>query len=302
MTRAEFQRFAFPGIRENIGLGYRKKATQYTEIGNILDSDAAFEEDHQTIGHGLPQLTVEEQAIPSDRMYDSYSIRYNNADYTLKSGFSHEFIRDMKRPLWNERGRDFGFSFEQAVEVLAADAWWNSAFTNVGYDNVALYSASHPLGARTGGAAGQLQSNVLTTPATLSVGSFRDMLTQLRLFFDPTGVRRIMITAAMLVVPPQLEYVAKEIIKSAGRPDTANRADNVTRDAVRVMVWDYALNAKQWGLLAEKSQHKLKFFWHEKFGTKTYFDEETDTNWVKGRLSHSQGYSDYIGTIATNPS
>lgn len=301
MTRSDFQRYAFGGIRENIGLGYRQKATQYTEIFNVLESDSAFEEDHQVVGHGLPQQTPEETSIPADRMYDGLAIRYDHKDYTLRSGFSHQFIRDMKKNLWNERARDFGFSFLQAVEVLAADVF-NNGFTVNGYDNVPLFSASHPLGARTGGQNGQVQSNVLATASTLAVASFRDMLTQSRLFFDPTGVRRIMITEAVLVVPPQLEFVAKEIVKSAGRPDTANRADNVTRDAVRVVVWDYLLNAKYWFMLPEKSQHKLKFYWRERFNTKPYFDDLTDTNWIKGRQAHSQGYSDYIGPIGTNPS
>ena len=291
----------FPGVREWIGMGYRQKAVQFTEIFNVMSSDSAFEEDHQVVGHGLPQYTIEEAAIPSDRMYDGLAIRYDHKDYTLQSPFSHQFIRDGKKAFWNERGRDFGFSFNQAVEVLGADVFNNGATVN-GYDGVPLFSANHPLGARTGGSAGQKQSNVLASAATLSVASFRDGLTQSRLFFDPTGVRRIMITQATLVVPPQLEFVANEIVKSSTRPDTANRADNVTRNAVRVVVWDYLLNAKYWFLLPEKSQHKLKFFWRERFSTKPYFDERTDTNYVKGRQAHSQGYSDYIGPLASLPS
>ncbi len=300
MVRTEFERYAWGGVRENIGLGYRRKPTQFTEIFNVLNSDSAFEEDHNMVGHGLPQLTPEGQSIPADRMYDGLSSRYDHKDYTMRSGFSHEFIRDMKKNLWNERAGDFGFSFNQAVEVLTADVFNNGA-TTLGYDGQPLFSLVHPLGARTGGSAGQTQSNMLSTPATLSVGAARDMMTQSRLFFDPTGVRRIMVTEAILLVPPQLEFLAKEIFKSAGRMDTANRVDNVTRDAVRIVVWDYLLNPKAWFMLPEKSQHKIKFYWREKFSTKPFFDDITDTNWMKGRQSHSQGWSDYIGPIASYP-
>src|SRR5208282_3590369 len=173
MTRSEFQRFAFPGLDEVIGVSYRKKPYQYTDVFNVENSDAAFEEDHQMVGFGLPIQTAENVAIPADRMYDGPAIRYTHLDYTLRAGFSHQFIRDMKRPIWNERARDFGFSFSEGVEISASDVL-NNGFTTLGYDGVPLFSAVHPLGARTGGSTGQTQSNVLATPATLSVGSFRD--------------------------------------------------------------------------------------------------------------------------------
>jgi hypothetical protein len=301
MTRSEFQRFAFGLLDEVIGLSYNKKATEYTTVYNVKSSDSAFEEDHQVVGYGLPIETAENAPIPTDRMYDGLAIRYDHRDWTLRAAFSHQFIRDMKRDLWNDRARDFGYSFSQGVELSAADLF-NGGFTVPGYDKVPLFSPAHPLGARTGGSAGQTQSNVLATAATLTVGSLRDMLTQSRLFLDPTGVRRIQVNEAILLVPPQLEFQAKEIIKSAGRPDTANRADNVTRDAVRVVVWDYLnVNPKFWFMIPEKSQHKLKFFWRERFHTFPFYDDITRTNWIGGAQAYSLGYSDYLPLLGTNP-
>lgn len=300
MTRSEFQRFAYGGLRDVIGLSYRKKPPQYSDIFNVMDSDAAFEEDHHMAGFGLPIQTAEEMAIPADRMYDGPAVRYNHLDYTLRAGFSHQFIRDIKRPIWNERATDFGYSFAQGVEISGSDLF-NGGFVGIGYDKQPLFSAAHPLGGRTGGLAGQTQSNILATAATLSIGSVRDMLTQSRLFFDPTGVRRIQVSEAILLVPPQLEFLAKEIIKSAGRMDTANRVDNVTQDAVRVVVWDFLLNPKAWFMIPEKSQHKLKFYWRERFGTRPFFDDLTETNWIRGRQAYSVGYSDYLPLLGTNP-
>ena len=133
MTRSEFQRFAFPGLRDVIGLSYRKKETQFAKVFNVENSDSAFEEDHQIVGFGLPIQTAEDQSIPADRIYDGPSIRYNHLDYTLRAGFSHQFIRDMKRPLWNERARDFGYSFSEGVEISASDIF-NLGFTTNGYE------------------------------------------------------------------------------------------------------------------------------------------------------------------------
>jgi hypothetical protein len=310
ITRSQFQRVFFPGLRDVIGLSYQMKAEQFSTIYNIMTSDSAFEEDYHIAGVGLAQLTDEDTEIPKDQFYRGPSIRYNHADFTLGIGFSHQFQRDVKINIMNERAKALGTSFRQTPEVLVADDF-NNGFTvytpatepygaALGYDNVALFSASHPL-IRGGGSSGQVQSNVLATPSTLSVSSYRDMLTLSRLLFDDTGVLRIQLTMKDLVVPPQLEFVAKEIVKSAGRPDTANRADNVNKDATGIIIWDFLLNAKYWYMVADKSMHKLKFYWREKFGMRTWMDDNTETHWIRGREAFSHGYSDYIGVFGTNP-
>lgn len=312
ITRSQFQRIFFTGnLKQVIGLAYEMKPEEFSRIYNVMSSDSAFEEDYHIAGVGLPVLTDEDSEIAFDRFYRGPSIRYNHADFTLGIGFSHQFQRDVKINIMNERSKALGTSFRQCPEVLVADDF-NNGFTAgtpatepygaaLNYDNVALFSASHPL-VRGGGSGGQVQSNVLATASTLSVSSYRDMLTLSRLLFDDTGVLRIQLTMRDLVVPPQLEFVAKEIVKSAGRPDTANRADNVNKDATGIIIWDFLLNAKPWFMVADKSMHKLKFYWREKFGTRTWMDDNTETHWIRGRESFSHGYSDYIGVFGTNPS
>jgi len=224
----------------------------------------------------------------------------------LRVGFSDEFLADSKIQPQRDKASDLGKSARETVEVLVADDFNNGFSGNTGYgvtseyDGVPLFSNAHPM-IRGGGSGGQTQSNVLATPATLSVSSYRDMLTLSRLMFDETGVRRIQLAMRDLWIPPQLEFVAKEIVKSAGRPDTANRADNVTRDATGIIIWDYLLNPKYWGMIAQKSDHKLKFFWRDKFATRPSYNEDSEVHWIRGRMRFSHGYSDYVGTFGTAP-
>jgi hypothetical protein len=284
----------------------RQKEEQYSKIFNVRSTDSEFEEDIRMAGLGLFRRTDEETEIPSDRWWRGQSIRYDMVDWTLRIGFSQQFLRGTKVPVQQDRARDLAFSYLQTVEVLVADDFNNGFTGNSGYgqtsnfDNQPLFSASHPL-IRGGGSSGQTQSNVLSTAATLSVSSYRDMLTLSRLFFDETGVRRVALHMRDLVVPPQLEFVAKEIVKSAGRPDTANRADNVSKDATGIIIWDYLLNPKYWFMVSDKSQHKLKFWWRVKFNTRTYMTDNTETHWIRGRFAMSHGYSDWFGTLGTNP-
>lgn len=299
ITRAQFQRLFFPGIREVVQNKYREKKPQFSMFFNVMTSTSAFEEDYAMTGVGLLQRTDEETETPTDKFEPGLSIRYDHVDYTLAVGFSHQFIRDGKMNIWNDRSSDMGYSGRQTEEVLHADQFNNGFVTNI-YDGVPFFSASHPM-IRGGGAAGQVQSNVLASPSTLSVTSYRDMLTLARLLFDETGVRRIQLDMKMLVVPPQLEFVGEEITKSAGRPDTANRVDNVTRGKTTCEVWDYLLNPKFWYLGAEKSQHKVKSYQRERFAVRSDYDWRTRTNWVGCAEAFSFGVSDYKGWFGTNP-
>jgi len=300
--RSHFQRTMFPGIREFLFRGYLEKPLEYPGIFNEMPSDSAFEEDLHATGVGLFTLQPESTTVEEDQFYRGLSIRYTHLDYGKRIGFSHQFIRDGKINMWNERSADMGYSARQTQEVLIADML-NSGNTTVGYDGVPLYSASHPLirGGAFGGATGRVQSNLLATPATLSVVSYRAMLTMFRRFFDPTGVRRIQLNAAKLVVPPELEWDAKEIIKSSTRPDTANRADNVVQHTTEVVVYDYLLQPKPWFMFADKRNIKIKVFIREKFNVSEYEREEQRMNWVQAALAFSFGWSDYIGTVATYP-
>jgi hypothetical protein len=306
ITRSAFQRFFFPGLNEVIGMKYREKEAQFEKIYNVLGSDGAFEEDIQMAGLNLFVRMDEEQEFPADQWKSGWSIRYDMVKWGLRVGFSDEFLADSKVQVQRDRASDLGKSARETVEVLVADDFNNGFSGNTGYgvtseyDGVSLFNSAHPM-IKGGGSGGQTQSNVLATAATLSVSSYRDMLTLSRLMFDETGVRRIQLSMRDLVVPPQLEFVAKEIVKSAGRPDTANRADNVTRDATGIVIWDYLLNAKYWFMVSAKSDHKLKFYWRDRFTTRPSYNEDAEVHWIRGRMRFSHGYSDYIGTFGTNP-
>lgn len=300
ITRAQFQRLFFPGLREIIYKSYKRKEPQYVKIFNQMTSSSAFEEDYMMTGVGLLQRTDEETEVPADKFMPGLSIRYDHLDYTLQVGFSHQFIRDGKTTIWNDRSSDLGFSANQTEEVLHADVFNNGFTSYIIYDGQPFFSAHHPL-IRGGGPAGQHQSNVLASPSTLSVTSYRDMLTLGRLLFDETGVRRIQIDLMNLVVPPQLEFVAEEITKSITRPDTANRADNITKGRTAVIVWDYLLNPKFWYMGCDKGRHKVKSYMREKFATRTYMDDRTRTNWIACAEAFSFGVSDYKGWFGTNP-
>lgn len=299
-TRSQFQRLMFPGLRDFIFRGFKEKPEQFGTMFNVMSSDSAFEEDMIAAGVGLFRQWDELTESSEDRFVPGLEKRYDHVDYGLRMGFSEQFIRDTKINIANDRGRDMGFSCRQTKEILVADVF-NSGFSTNGYDGVPLFSASHPI-TRGGGSGGQLQSNLLSTAASVSTVSVRAMMTMFRLFVDETGVRLISLTPKWLWHHPAHEWDVLEILKSAGRPDTANRADNVIRNRLEPFTWDYLTAQGPWGMTTDKSEHKLKVYNRVNFKTRTFQEDKTETQWVQARFAFSYGYSHYLGTVASNAS
>lgn len=296
MMRSQFQRHLFGFIYDLIMNAWREKPLQYTQLFNVDKSDAAFEELRTVAGMGLFVKQPEGIEAAQDRFFDGYPKRFQHEDYALSIGFSHQFLRDIKTRVARERSTDMGRSSRSTQEEVIAQML-NLAFDSatLGPDGVALCSTAHP------NIRGGTQSNIISPVSLVSVTGFRLMLTKFRRFFDDTGVRRINLDAAWWVVPAEEEWTAKEVTKSIGRPDTANRADNVTRGAAEVFVYDYLTDVNNHFLLAPKGQHKLQVFNRETFSVSEFEDEKPMIMWVRGRYSQSFGWPHWMGVVGSNP-
>jgi len=279
--------------------GFNELPAQFSKYGRWSTSSKAFEEFFTAAGVGLFVQIEENVPASSDAFTPGLSIRYNTNKFALRIGFSYEAIQDMNINLSQDRGRDLGFSSRQTVEVLFADIW-NNGFTTNGYDGVPLFAVNHP-NYRGGGTQSNLLGGATPTPATLSVLAYRQALTQYRRFFDETGVRRIQVLPEMLVVPPEEEHNANEIVKSPDRPDTANRAKNVVMNKTSVSVYDYLTDINNWFIGPTQNYNKIRGFWRRPLNITTYMDEDSETNWVQAVFQYSQGWDGWLGWLGTNP-
>jgi hypothetical protein len=297
MMRTQFQRHLYPGLKMLIMNSYNEIPMQCNELFRKESSDKAFEEFQTAAGLGLFGVVPEGATPNQDRFFDGYHKRFNHVAYGLRLGFSWEAQKDLKTRLFAERARDMGRSARSTQETVNASLL-NLAFSNtqLGPDGEPLCDAAHP------NIRGGTQSNLLSPAGTVSVTTVRRMLTMGRRFYDDTGVRRVRLSWDKLVVPPEEEWAAKEVLMSAGRPDTANRADNVSRGVVTPFVYDYLEDDAFFWLMAKKSEHYLFIFEREAFGTTEYEEEENTMQWIRGYYRQSYGFAHWMGVIGSNPS
>jgi phage major head subunit gpT-like protein len=188
-------------------------------------------------------------------------------------------------------------SVARTKEYYAAQIFNNMFTVAGGYqsggDGEYLGSLSHPL---TGGGTYQ---NILTTAADLGFGSLEEALYTMRLTVGDRN-ELLDLEPKVLVVPPQLERTAWELVNSMGRADTANRADNwMKTQNLRVVVWSKLTDSDAWFLLTDKSQAGLVFYDRNNLETDSDRDFKTKDFMYSVYTRFSVGWTDWRGIFGT---
>lgn len=172
---------------------------------------------------------------------------------------------------------------------IHAHSIFNNAF-NADYpgpDGVALCSTSHPLSLTSTAT----QSNKGTSE--LSVDTLEATRVAMMNFVDDRG-KKMLLKPDLLLVPPALEMKAQEIVLSAGRSDTADRADNVRKGAYKIITLPLLEDSNNW-FLCDSQQMKLLLKWFERRKPVPEREEDFDTETLKWKYvaRYSYGFHGY---------
>jgi hypothetical protein len=231
----------------------------------------------------FPEHTpIPQQDLREGRSKDVYPVRFGTS-----LSFSYQKIK-MGSGIYN--------SARRAAELLAdsyrmtVEAYWGALLgeaTNpsappelLGFDGKPLCSTSHVL------LNGQTVSNLATTASDPTYTTLNTVITAVARTVNEDGNPYPIFRVNTLFVPPELEQPAYEAIKSSGRPDTANRADNViryrlnttlTQDSVVTLLW---IPPTHW-FAADSARHSLtRYVLEDQAITGPYVDEKThDHTW-----------------------
>ena len=171
---------------------------------------------------------------------------------------------------------------------------WNNAFAVDPFfkhntEAVALCSNSHTTtsGASTASGFDNLVTTALTTTALISARI------QFRGFRGDQAERRSFMPDELLV-PIDLEDKAWEIIKSAGKPDTANNNANFNKDRYPVRSWEYISDTNDWWIMDSRSRKKF-LVWYDRIPLEFGSAEEFDTFVAKwrGYTRYSHGHTNW---------
>lgn len=210
----------FDGVYKALPREYSKIFRQDTAIAR------RFQEQAVLYGLGAAVLKPEGQNITYDQGGEHYRVRFTPKVYALAYAMSEELIDDGEHiSLGTSFSEHLARGMDESKEIVHANIL-NRAENGsyLGGDAVSLLSTSHPL------AIGGTWSNKLSTAANLSEAAVEQLLIQIMNAVDGRN-KRMALSAVRLIHSPSNVFNAARILKSVGRPGTADNDINAVRES-----------------------------------------------------------------------
>lgn len=295
LLRANADDLLHVGLDEVLFKKYKEINPTYTQIFDIRSSDRKYEKITGFSGFGSLIAKPEGEVISYDNPYQGYDTTFTHLTYGLAFRVTMEMQQDDLYDVIKRMPASLAETVQRYKDTVAASIF-NDGFSDTasdfmsGMDAVEMFDASHPL------AGGGTYPNLITA-ADLSVSSLEEALYTMRLTVGDRN-ELIDLEPKYLLIPPQLERVAHELLKSSGRPDTANRADNwLATQGLQIIVWNRLTDADTWFLLTEKSRHNLIFYNRMELETDSDRDFNTKDHIYSVLTRLSVGWADWRGVF-----
>lgn len=308
MTRGQYMQLMAPGLHSLFvhWLDLKQRDTEYTFIFNEDTSDGAFEDVAEFSGLGPFQQRNEAEPVQYQDIIEGGTYRYFNTSWALGIRSSHELIKDDKYKLINQAPKCLARSAHYVKEMKT---WGilNLGFTTMTtIDGLALFHTSHPLlGGPTAtdlapGVSGIIASdgtypNKPTTDVDLSFTAIQLAINTFERLPDSQGMP-ITMRPKYLVIPPELKWIAREILGSPHKPYTAdNEINSLIKEDLQYFVGHYLTSTSAWFLVGDKESHTMTHITREALADD--YSDDFDTRTVKqiATMRFGVGVENHLG-------
>lgn len=246
---------------------------------------------------GSVPTKAEGAAVTYEDLAGGYDATYQPDTYELAFRASKEALDDEQEEIVSDAARALGSSMNYSYDVDHANLFNNGFSTTAGSpDGVVLFSTAHPL------IGGGTNANRPATDGDLSVAQIRTALNDIANTKDDAG-KIVHWRPRVLLCSFNQKWLAKELIGSDLRSDTADNAINTLKDeSLQVVCTPFLTDTNAFFLLSEPSKHNVRTYWREKPNVLHDWDFETSSMKVKIRARWKKGWSDYRGVYGTSGS
>jgi hypothetical protein len=295
ITTGNHPKALWPGMNAWFGASYKEFPEEYREIFSVEKSSKNYEEDSALTGFGLAPIKSEGSAVSYDSETQGFTKRYTHVVYGLGYVVTQEELEDNQYEIVSKRRiKRLAFSMRQTKEIVAANVL-NRATTSgyTGGDGVVLLSTAHT------STAGNW-SNKLATAADLSEASLEDMVIQISQATNDRGLN-IALRPTKLIVPVNLQFEAKRILKSELQSNSAENNINALKGMFDYTVNHYLTDTDQWFLKTD-APDGLKMFERRALAFTQDSDFDTENARAKATMRFSVGWSDAHGIYGSEGS
>lgn len=254
-------------------LDLRQKAVQFRAIFNVHPSKKAYEDAVHYAGFAPAQPKNEGEAVVYDNLIQGGTRRYVHQTYGLGVRMSYELMQDDQTGMMEQSPKGLVQSHIFAQEQTAANVF-NLGFSATGTitdDGVSLFNNQHPLlggvaatnvapGVGSFSTAAGTYPNRPQTDADLSFTALQYGTMSFQRMPNARGLV-VAVRPKHLRIPPELEFIAIELLGSAGKPYTSdNEVNALISTGLSYEINSYFTSPSGWFLTGNKDEHRLMFF------------------------------------------
>jgi hypothetical protein len=313
-VRGQFSKLLAPGLRKIYldSVELEQRSEEASKIFNIETSEHAYEQDTKFAGFGPLVEKPENTPISYTGMIQGGDKRYIHLTYGLGVRTSKELYDDDKYGIIKKAPVALARSEMYTKEIVAMNTFNQGFSTNVTTtDGVSLFNSQHPLlGGPSATNVGPGLANVIyaagtypnrpSTDIDLSITALQIATNQFERLIDSMGLP-VTAKPRHLVIPPELKFIAREILGSSGKPGTSdNDINSMLGEDLAFTISHYTTSQGAWWLVADKKNHYCKVYMRQQ--PKMTFDDDFDTDALKQKttMRMSAGATDWIGVWGSN--
>ncbi len=290
MSRSNFSSLLVEGLRDVYFNWLDQKSLVYPDIYEIRTSKKQKETDRTIAGIDMLSAKAEGEPITYDEPILGYDKVYTHTSYAKGIRMTRELMDDELYGVMKQRAKALGRSARYRTEYDHAQLFINATSTSEPYctaDAAALLSASH-----TRADGGANQSNIWTS-TDLSLTALEAAFTAMRKFTDDRGLM-ISVTPRTLLIPPDLEFDAIEMLNSPQKAYTADNEINVLKTkGLNIVVWDMLTDTDSWFVLTDKGDAAPQSFKRTPVEFENDGDFDTKDLKVSAYTRYSYGATDW---------
>lgn len=278
-----------PGIRAifDQAIGELASASRIPILFNVARSNKAQEHD---LGFGAFGLFTEYKgAIEYDDNEQGFKTTYTHTEFAKGFKVERKLVDDDQYNVISKRPRGLAIAAMRKMEVDGASVF-NNAFSAsyTGGDSIAL-CGSHPYSPSNASTQSNAGSTALSYDAVVATRKL------MRAYEDDRG-QLVPINPDLIIVPPELEDAAHDIVMAYRKPATADNDPNFVADkGIDYVVWDYLTDANNW-FLADSVLAKQYLNWFNRVPLEFAMDPTSDFTLearFRGYMRYSYGWSDW---------
>lgn len=298
VTASSFGRLLEPGLRKIFFETYGEVPEQFSKIYKVQTSKKAVERDFGMGAFGdWTTRTSEFDSVAYDTLDTGFERLYRHTAFTKGFIIGRELYDDEQYRQIAKFPKAMARAGRAFVEKKAHE-FINGAFNktdNPIFDGEALCSTQHPLVNSSGVGVNKIDGALTEANLKIAMQCMRETI-------DEAG-NLIAASAKQLIVPPALEFTAKEIVNSNLKPGTQLNDVNTVKGSLEVVVDDYLGSAAggsdtTW-FIKDPTLCELNFFWRIKPEFKWEEDFDTFASKYRGYMRFSYGASDWRGIVGS---